>query len=234
MVRRTKEDALATRHRILDAAELLFQRCGVSRTSLHDIAQAAEVTRGAIYWHFKDKADLFNAMMERASMPMEESLGKCGACPVGDDPLAFIERRLVEALRLTATHPQTRRVFEIATHKVEYVDELLAVRDRHLAGRNECLAEVERELKSAMRRGLIGTKVPARSIGLGLHALVDGLIQNWMLDPEAFDLVRVGKQVLATYLAGIRTTAPADASVKRSARSTKPLRAETTGAPIAP
>src|SRR3954470_16660398 len=67
MVRRTKEEALATRHSILDAAELLFEKRGVSRTSLQDIAEAAGVTRGAIYWHFQGKEDLFTAMMERAT-----------------------------------------------------------------------------------------------------------------------------------------------------------------------
>ena len=70
MVRRTKQEALATRHSLLDSAELLFQAQGVSRTSLQDIAQAAGATRGAIYWHFKDKADLFNAMMERVTLPL--------------------------------------------------------------------------------------------------------------------------------------------------------------------
>ena len=39
MVRRTKEDAQATRDRILDTAELVFERRGVSRTSLHEIAR---------------------------------------------------------------------------------------------------------------------------------------------------------------------------------------------------
>jgi TetR/AcrR family transcriptional regulator, acrAB operon repressor len=87
-----------------------------------------------------------------------------------------------------------------------------------------------------MRRGLIGTKVPARSLGLGLHALVDGLIQNWMLDPEAFDLVRVGKQVLSTYLGGLRTRPPGEAPVKPSARSAGAAINDTValGSPIAP
>jgi TetR/AcrR family acrAB operon transcriptional repressor len=218
MARRTKEEALATRHRILDAAELLFQQRGVSRTSLHEIAEAADVTRGAVYWHFKDKADLFNAMMERATMPFEEAT--CGGERRPDEnPIEFMARRLVEALRTTAHHERTRRVFEIATHKVEYVDELLQVRDRHLAGRNECLNECERELKAAMRQGLIASKVPARCIALGLHALIDGLIQNWLLDPEAFDLVKVGKQVLSTYLDGLKPAEdkPAPARVARRA-----------------
>lgn len=205
MARRTKDEALATRHAILDAAELLFQQHGVSRTSLQDIAEAAQVTRGAIYWHFKDKADLFNAMMERATMPFEEAGFACGAgCPEGRDPMDFLLDRLMRVLKLTVEHAPTRRVFEIATHKVEYVDELLAVRDRHLLNRNECLADVEGDLKRAIKLGVIGTRIPARSAALGLHALIDGLIQNWLLDTEAFDLVRVGRQVTQAYLAGLR------------------------------
>ncbi|MDV7394715.1 TetR family transcriptional regulator, partial [Arthrospira platensis SPKY1] len=63
MVRKTKEEAWETRQRILDAAEQVFQRQGVSRTSLSHIAAEAGVTRGAIYWHFKNKVDLYDAMI---------------------------------------------------------------------------------------------------------------------------------------------------------------------------
>jgi TetR/AcrR family acrAB operon transcriptional repressor len=42
----------------------LFSQQGVSSTSLAQIAQAAGVTRGAIYWHFKDKSDLFSEIWE--------------------------------------------------------------------------------------------------------------------------------------------------------------------------
>jgi TetR/AcrR family acrAB operon transcriptional repressor len=74
MARRTKEEAAATRDSILDAAEKLFVEQGVSRTTLQHIASAAGVTRGAIYWHFDDKGALFNAMMERATLPLEAEL----------------------------------------------------------------------------------------------------------------------------------------------------------------
>ncbi|MBS0447672.1 MAG: TetR family transcriptional regulator [Proteobacteria bacterium] len=208
MVRRTKLEAEATRTRILDTAELLFEREGVARTSLHEIAQAAGVTRGAIYWHFKDKADLFNAMMKRVTLPLEEGVHRSDD-PDLADPLVYMRERFMDALRKTAGDPQTRRVFEIATHKVEYVGELTAVRDRHLAVRNECLAHVERGMRRARRRGLATRRLPARSAALGLHALIDGLIQNWMLDPQAFDLLKVGRQVLDAYLAGLEPTAPA-------------------------
>ncbi len=218
MARRTKEQALETRHGILDAAERIFERRGVSRTSLQDIAAAAGVTRGAIYWHFKGKEALFTAMMERATMPMEAVFRPFGA---GDgDPLDFLERQVVETLKITATSEQVRRAFDIATHKVEYVDELLAVRDRRVACRDECLAEGERVIKAAMRRGQIDRRTPAHVLAIGLHALVDGLIQNWMLRPGAFDLVRVGRQAVRRYIRGMRAAeaAPARAPALRKRR----------------
>ena len=72
-MRRTKEEALATRNGLLDAAERLFLEQGVAGTSLNDIAVAAGTTRGAIYWHFRDKADLFNAMMDAMAMLPKKS-----------------------------------------------------------------------------------------------------------------------------------------------------------------
>jgi TetR/AcrR family transcriptional regulator, acrAB operon repressor len=202
MARRTKQDAEATRSLILDTAEVVFQERGVSRTSLNEIAQAAGLTRGAIYWHFENKADLFNAMMERVTLPLEEAALEADD-PALADPIAHMMSNFIHALQLAANNPQTRRVFEIATHKVEYVGELTAVRDRHLATRDECLLHSERGIKMAMRRGQISRRIPARAAALGLFALIDGLLQNWMLDPTAFDLVKVGRQVLDAYMAGL-------------------------------
>ena len=202
MARRTKEEALATRHRLLDAAELLFQAQGVSRTSLNDIALQAGATRGAIYWHFKDKADLFNAMIERVTLPLEESFQRVGQGK-SLDPLQDIRSAMLEALRRTATDVQTRRVFEVATHKVEYVDEMRAVRQRHLAVRNECLAQLEHGLRLAARNRGQRLSIPVSAAARGLHAMIDGLIYNWLLDPAAFELLKTGRHALDGYLAGL-------------------------------
>jgi TetR/AcrR family transcriptional regulator, acrAB operon repressor len=201
MARRTKQEAQATRRLILDTAELVFEQRGVSGTSLHEIAKAAGVTRGAIYWHFEDKADLFNAMMERATMPLEEG----GVCGFGAHELTLAQMRdgMVAVLRQVVADPQMKRVFGIATHKVEYIGEMDAVRERHLSIRNGCLADVERTLKQAIKNGELSHRMPARAAAVGLHALLDGLLQNWMLDPTGFNLVKVGTQVLDAYLAGL-------------------------------
>ena len=202
MVRRRKEDALATRHRLLDAAEILFLAKGVSHTSLQDIARQSGTTRGAVYWHFKDKADVFNAMVDRVTLPLEASL-EFLAHEEQATPLAHIRSSIRQALLRIATDPQTRRVFEVATLKVEYIDELQAIRLRHLRVRNSFLEQIENGLSaSALNQAKI-LRVPAETAALGLHALIDGLIQNWLLDNAAFDLVQVGHQVLGVYLAGL-------------------------------
>lgn len=202
MPRRTKEEALATRHALLDAAERVFQRKGVSATSLADIAAEAGTTRGAIYWHFQDKADLFNAMMERVTLPLEHAL-HTSAREGDDDALQAMRAALMQVLRSTAHDPQTRRVFEVATHKVEYVDSLGSVRARHLQIRNDCLLDMAQVLAQAARVRGTPLPLPPDVAGRGLHALVDGLIQNWLLDTEGFDLERAGAAAIDTYLAGL-------------------------------
>ena len=204
MARRTKEEALATRNRLLDAAELLFQAQGVSQTSLQQIAQQAGATRGAIYWHFKDKAALFNAMMERVILPLEAG-PRAAAAAVGidDDPLAEIEEGMVHALTLMTTDPQVRRVFDVATHKVEYTHDMASVQQRHLSARNACVSDFEKALRLAARRDRIKLPVPGDVAAQGLHALISGLIQNWLLDPTAFDLVPTGRRTFNVYLAGL-------------------------------
>ena len=91
MARRTKEEAQETRARLLDAAEHVFHEKGVAHASLEDIAAAAEVTRGAVYWHFKDKAELFDAMMQRVVLPME-AIREGADCCEQPDPLSLLRR----------------------------------------------------------------------------------------------------------------------------------------------
>ena len=202
MPRRTKEDALATRHRLLDAAELLFQAQGVSRTSLSDIARKAGTTRGAIYWHFKDKAALFNAMMERVTLPLENAFENVGKNPE-ETPVGGVRQAVLQALRLTATDARTRRVFEVLTQKVEYVDELQAVRARHLASRNKFLSRVEDGLRFAASKQKLILPISLTDAAQGLHAMIDGLIQNWLLDTKAFDLLTTSERVMDVYLLGL-------------------------------
>ena len=63
MARRTQEQAQQTRKDILAGALAVFSEKGFSRTNLTDIAKKIGMTRGAIYWHFKNKQDLLIELM---------------------------------------------------------------------------------------------------------------------------------------------------------------------------
>ena len=170
-LRKTKAEAFATRSAILDAAEHLFQARGVSGTSLQDIAAAAGVTRGAVYWHFKDKGDLFNAMMARVCLPMETAaLAASDTSP----PLDALRAHLRGILERVAADAQVRRVFQIFTQKVEYVDEMATVRERHLQMRRDHLAVLARLLGEAAERPE-GAQVKVNLLLRRLPAVREGL-----------------------------------------------------------
>ena len=203
MARRTKEEAAATRDSILDAAEKLFVEQGVSRTTLQHIATAAGVTRGAIYWHIDDKGALFNAMMERAILPLEAELQMLDEAD-SSDPLADLREYMLAVLRRTVEDPVARRVFEIAMLKVEFVDEMDAVRCRRQHSLSQWMARVERRIKLAADQGLIDSKVEPGTLALAMWTMIDGLVRNWMFAPQSFDLLELGKCVIDPYMEGLR------------------------------
>lgn len=204
MARRTKEEAAATRDSILDAAEKLFVEQGVSRTTLQHIATAAGVTRGAIYWHFDDKGALFNAMMERAILPLEAEMQVLDQAE-SEDPLVDLRNHMLAVLDRTVNDPGARRVFEIATLKVEFVGEMDAVRQRRKDNMANWMTRAERRVRLAADKGLIARHVDASRVALALWIMIDGLIRNWMFDPQDFDLIALGRCVIDPYLDGLRS-----------------------------
>jgi TetR/AcrR family acrAB operon transcriptional repressor len=213
MARRTKEAAQETRSRILDTAEQVFLDKGVSHTTLDDLAAAAGVTRGAIYWHFRNKADLFNAMLQRVTLPMEEMAARAGDSDV-HDPLGSVRACALNVLERLTSDQQCQRVFEICCHKVEYVDEMLQVRARHIESRTACLAHIERGLRNAAKKGLLAPSVNPRMAAIGLHALVDGLIVNWVLDPNYLPLAKAAQPLVDSYINGLKA-GPAKKQARR-------------------
>jgi len=82
MARRTKEEAEKTYHMLLEAAAEQFTMHGVAATTLNDIAQAAGVTRGALYWHFKGKEDIIRALWENYAVgPVKDFEGQLKDLP---------------------------------------------------------------------------------------------------------------------------------------------------------
>lgn len=202
MVRRTKEEAEQTRNLILDTAERVFQSKGVARTSLADVASAAGLTRGAIYWHFKNKADLFSAMCDRITLPLE-ARREAGGDLLESDPEAYVrDLALLTLLRVTSDE-RVRSVFDIMLHKCEFIDEMSAL----LLRKNQCTQSFVNHLQQVFirlqERGRLRAGLDPALAALGLHAYIGGLMSTWLRDPEFFDLQRQAPTLLDQYLQGV-------------------------------
>ena len=202
MARRTKEDALATRDSILDAAAGLFAEHGVSGTTLQHIATAAGVTRGAIYWHFEDKGALFNAMMERAAMPLESAMQMLDR-PDSTDPLGDLRAYALCVFGLTVNDDIARTTFEIATLKMEFTAEMTAVRERRIQNQSDWLDKAESRIRLGIKVGQVKAGVKPKAAALGMWVLIEGLIRNWLMGQD-FNLVKMGGDIIDTHLDSLR------------------------------
>ena len=202
MVRRTKEDAMETRSKLLDAAEAFFRERGVTHTSMMHVAEKAGVTRGAIYHHFENKMDLIESLMGRVKLPIDEMREQIADGTVSD-PLTEIQERSKGFIARIESNPQVRSLASILLHKCEYIDEVNPIKLRHVSGRNECIDDFEKLFEEAVKKEQLSATVTPRAAVIGLFSLVDGLIYNWLLAPDYFPLVEYGNTAIENYLNGL-------------------------------
>ena len=108
---RTQTERLAvTRATLLREARLIFAASGYDAAATEEIVQRAEVTRGALYYHFKDKRAVFEAIVEEVAREIAAAIDK-RAEPVGDPLQALIEgtRAFLDA----CLDPAVRRIYLI-------------------------------------------------------------------------------------------------------------------------
>lgn len=216
MARKTKQEAAATRQKLLDAAEKVFYARGVSAATLADVAREAGVTRGAIYWNFRDKMDLFEAMMQRVVLPIEQA----AQAHVAVQTVQPVQRLLAaceSVLRIASTDERARRVFEIALFRVEYVGDQVVAQQRNLESMARFVAHLEqgfgavltqttsKEDGSSCRVDAVmqSLPVPPSLAARGMAALLEGLLRTWLLNGCDGNLLAQGMQLLRVYLRGL-------------------------------
>ena len=199
MARKTKQQAQETRQHILDVALRLFSQQGVSSTSLAEIAAAAGVTRGAIYWHFKNKSDLFSEIWELAKPNIDELETEYQA-KFPDDPLSVLREILIYVLEATVTEERRRLLLEIIFHKCEFVGEMASVQ---LAQRSLCIENYDR-IEQTLKECIVAKMLPAnlltRRAAILMRSYLSGLMENWLLAPNAFDLQKEARDYVEVLL----------------------------------
>ncbi|MDE2030140.1 MAG: TetR family transcriptional regulator [Alphaproteobacteria bacterium] len=206
MARKTKTEAEKTRDAILDAAEKVFYERGVTRTSLDKIAQAAGVTRGAVYWHFRDKKEVCEAMMHRVFLPHEDMLEKLAARG-SDKPLDDLKHSCLHALKLMATDKRRRNVASIMTLRCEYVEDMEGVVTRRAACKNRMLVSSEKLFARARRLGALAPEWTPRKAAIALQALISGLIMGVLEQRDHFDFAPMGTSCIEAFFKSLQKKA---------------------------
>lgn len=200
MARRTKAEADETRTKLLDAAEQVFFEKGVARASLNEIAQRAGATRGAVYWHFKDKVDVFTSMLSRVCMPFDEI---CDDKYCERPPLERIRNSIYSVFDSMDGDERRRKVFDTALFKLEYVGELESVREGHVESFECSRRKFATDLAQAAAEQGVQMPMTAEDAALGLHSLFVGLIHGWVLTGGNFLLRPIGEMSVEVYLSGL-------------------------------
>lgn len=203
MARKTKAESEATHERLLDAAEDVFLEKGVSCTSVEAIARRAGVTRGAFYWHFRDKADLFDAMVGRVRPPLSEIAEEL-ARGSDDDPLEVVRGLCRFGLEQLAADPRHRRVYAILLHRCEQTNEPDSAVKRQEEVNREFLRLLEEHFTRASEKGVLNRCVSAQGAAWALHAYMTGVFSQYLYDPEAFDLGAQSDELMDIFFEGLR------------------------------
>lgn len=175
-----------SRTRIMHAALTLFARQGFERTTVRMIAEEAGISQGLMYNYFSSKHDLLRAIFEQSMRDVTESFAIAEAEP---DPQQRIQRLVTAAFVIVRRH----REFWQLSYGVRMQPEVLAgLGDALPAWTSSITHTLEGYFQDA------GAAHPRIEAAI-LFALIDGVAQHYVLDPEHYPLDEVAKAILVRY-----------------------------------
>ncbi|HEX6255409.1 MAG TPA: TetR/AcrR family transcriptional regulator [Euzebyales bacterium] len=170
MARRTAAEAAETRRRLLDAAGDVFAECGYNATTLGQVAGRAGLTRGALYHHFADKAEIYDTVLRRE---VDQVTGPLMAGLAGDGPpLQRLREFVVAYCTALDTDPQFRRAVELLLFAPSDAPD--ATRDRTREGYRAWLHAFETVLDEARVNNELRPDITPRMAAGAVIALTVG------------------------------------------------------------
>jgi len=201
-MRRTKEESQQTREAILNAAVKTFVEKGVAKTSLEEIARAAKVTRGAIYWHFKNKTEIFDALYERLHLPLVDMIVQ----DVEKDlphPLRQIQELCANFLLDLEKNTPKRQALTLFLMKCDYSGELARYKDKHADIKERKIRLSARYFENAKKKGLLAPDADPKLLTLALTCYMKGIVLEYLEDPAGFDMGRKAPKLVAQFFEGL-------------------------------
>lgn len=183
MLSKKEMRAQATRQAILDAAEDAFYALGFSGTTLEEIARRAGVTRGAIYWHFNDKTEVFQAIFVRTSEVYRQALESIIQTSSSVEEFAAGS---IALLRDIAADPQKQRALCIVLLRHEHLPSLASIVVLKQQHHRQML-----EMMTSFFMNITPSPLPqydARKLAEAVSAYFIGMLLQFLVHPDTFRL----------------------------------------------
>lgn len=185
-MRRTKEEAAVTRATLLKTALTLFSTKGYAATSIDDITKAAKMTRGALYHHFTNKADLYNTLVEEVSASGANIVQQ--AVAEGGTFVEVLRRVFIRQLAYIEENKEARAVMELALLKTGAHPELQAGRERQIESGKLMIAGIAQAMQIGITNGELRNDISPAEMARSFIAFQNGVVQLWLASPKSFSL----------------------------------------------
>lgn len=202
MVRKTKAEAEATRENILKAATKVFVEQGVAKTSLDSIAKAAGVTRGAIYWHFKNKLDIFTALHEQLYLSTSEMI----AHELERDhpqPLEQLKTLCIDLLIDLETNQQKHRILTIFFIKCDYSGDMKGFLELQKQQKEQSFKLFTRCFERAIDQHQLPESSDPALLTRSLTCFITGIAFEYLRHPDLFNLKETAGKLIEPFFAGL-------------------------------
>lgn len=192
-----REDSI---RRLSDAAFQLFVQKGYHATTLDEIAKAANLTKGAIYFYFSSKQKLLLKLLDDAEVAVISPLLEHVESTEGG-----AMQKVAAFFRFSSQHggiEQPEKLLCLIKTSIEFRDKRDEISDRIRQIYNRVYSALEVILEAGQKRGEIG-KIPVRELASMIMATNDGMMLEWHRRGSQIDGRKLVRTVWTTFLYGI-------------------------------
>lgn len=197
-MKRTKEEAEHTRDDLLKSAVQIFSEKGVARATLEEIAKGAGVTRGALYWHFESKAQIFDALHESMHRPFLDGIFE-GFEKDHPRPIEQLRDLWIKLFLDLEKDEQRKQSLILFMRKCNYSGDLAPYKAQHLKKQEESIKLFENYFKKMKKLGKLPADTNTKLLTEGMFCFMKGLLFEYLDNPEDYDIKQKAPKLVGLF-----------------------------------
>lgn len=202
-MKKIKAEALKTREYLMLSALDTFYQKGVSRSSLNEIAHNAGVTRGALYWHFKNKEDLFDALFQHIFSDINRELEQ-DIQNGSVDIWASFRTALLNVFDRIENNEMHRKFCNILHLKCEHTEQNQAIVSLMKSYQDMWRTQLSDTLNACLKQKSLPENLNIELTVIYLKSVIAGLIDQWLFSPDSIKINDIAPAIIDISLSNLK------------------------------